>query len=115
MQSGTLVPFLVFGYSVIRRARNPRGSLGFRGFIRDAGHEFAAARSGNNHLRLRHLAISHDFSLAPPNRAGQLGFRAENREPGRTEARWSRAKKVPLSATRKQNDHRPDAIRSSIG
>ena len=87
MQSGTLVPFLVFGFSVFRRARNPRGSFGFRGFIHEVGHGFAAARSGNNHIRLRHLAISHYFSFAPSKRTGQLGFQAENREPGRTETR----------------------------
>ncbi len=114
MQSGTSVPFLVFGFSVFRRARNQRGSFGFRGFIHEVGHGFAAACAENNHLRLRHLAISHCVSFAPRKRAGQLGFQAENREPGRTETRWNCAKKVPSSATRKQNDHRRDAIRSSI-
>jgi hypothetical protein len=101
MQSGTLVPFLVFGFSVFGCARNQRGSFGFRGFIRDARHEFTAARSGNNHLRLRHLAVSHFFSLAPRKRAGQPGFQAENRESGRTEARWNSAKNVPFIATQK--------------
>ena len=74
MQSGTLVPFLVFGFSVFGRARNQRGSFGFRGFIREVGHGFAAALSGNNHLRLRHLAISHHFSFAPPKRTRPAWF-----------------------------------------
>jgi hypothetical protein len=110
MQSGTLVPFLVFGFSVFGCARNQRGSFGFRGFIRDAGHEFAAARSPNNHLRLRHLAISHYFSFAPRKRAGQLGFQAENCEPGGTETRWNSAKKVLLSATQKHVDISPRRV-----
>jgi hypothetical protein len=50
------------------------------------------------------LAISHYFSYAPRERAGQLGFQAENCEPGGTETRWNSAKKVLLSATQKHVD-----------